>query len=149
MEEENSIIEEKEERKGIELTDNALKHLLSVRRWTFFFSVVGSVFVALFFLGMIIVGTSVNFMPQTLPYYGKTLFIIYAIVALLFFIPLLGLYRFSVRIKEGIDARDSLVVEAAFKSLKVSVQAMGVLLALVVCLYVLVSLVSAIALLFA
>lgn len=134
--------EVKNENSDIELTSKSLDYLLSIRRWTRAFSVVGFVIVALLLLGMIIVGTSTDLMTSLLFHYGKTLYAIYLFIVFLLFIPLYGLYRFSGKIEEGILAKDPLTIEAAFRNMKISAQSFGILFLIVVFLYVLISIIG-------
>ncbi len=132
------------------LSNQSLRHLWEVRRWGNFFSILGFVFIGLIivvggmataFLGL--AGSmSDMFDPQKQnisEIYGGAAFIVfYIIIGLIYYFPVLYLYRFSSHMKTAIQTRNETELTLAFKYLKSNFRFMGILCIVILALYALI-----------
>ena len=121
--------------KSVELTEASLSYLNTTRKWGIFLSIVGFIFTGLILLIAIIVATSFSFIESALPVSGFSLFLIYIAIAILYFFPVLFLYKFSVNTKIAIDSRSSSHAEIGFKNLKSMFKYIGILTIAILTIY--------------
>jgi hypothetical protein len=69
---------------------------------------------------------------------GAFYLVICLVLALIYFFPTLNLYRFSVKIPKGIDAKDDTVITEAFMNQKSLYKFMGILTIIILCFYAMV-----------
>ena len=68
-------------------------------------------------------------------YIGPFLTVVYLLFAVLYFFPVLYLYRFSVKMEEGLRAQNGDTVELAFQNLKSLFKFMGLFMAVILGFY--------------
>jgi hypothetical protein len=125
----------------LELTNETINELIQIRKWTTFFSVLGFVVVALLaFVGIILVlfmsklGNTGTFAKYPLVLVG----LFYLGFAVLYFVPVLYLHRFSVKSQKAIVNNDSATFQDAFTNLKKHYQFIGVLTIIIIAIYIIV-----------
>tara|TARA_R110001606_G_scaffold345365_1_gene494263 strand:- start:36 stop:485 length:450 start_codon:yes stop_codon:yes gene_type:complete len=117
--------------------------LREIARWTFFFSILGFISIALTLIAAILIATvyapMLNMVSQQqgLPAIGLPLAITYVISALLYFMPVWYLFKFSRKMKSALATKNDDVLADAFENLKSHFKYIGVLTIIVISLYVL------------
>jgi len=140
---ENTESTEKEtlEQKGLILSKNNLIDLTEIRKWTMFFTVLG--FIAIGFMviaalamGMIgIMGGTFGGMREASFLGGFSL--VYLIIALLYFFPVLYLLKFSTHMKNAIEKTSQNDLSVAFTNLKSHYKFVGIFTIVFIGIYIL------------
>ena len=125
--------------------------LREIARWTFFFSILGFISIALTLIAAILIATvyapMLNMVSQQqgLPAIGLPLAITYVVSALLYFMPVWYLFKFSRKMKSALATKNDDVLADAFENLKSHFKYIGVLTIIVISLYVLLVVFSVVA----
>ena len=136
----NSVFENFE----LRLNEQSKKFLRETAKWAFILSIIGFIMigifilVAVFFIVMIFT-TSSNFNP--LAQSGASveiLAIVYFLMALLYFFPVLFLYRFSKKMKSALLEKNTEDLTTAFSNLKSFYKFIGVTALIVIGIYMLI-----------
>jgi hypothetical protein len=118
-------------------------HLSETAKWARFLSVVGFVFLGLMILGGVSISLYTN---RPLDNYGGSgvfdsfgvgMAFLYIIVAVLWFFPLLFMFRFASRMKAALHGNDQNTLNTAFQNLKVCFRYVGIITIIVLALYAL------------
>ena len=126
------------------LTSKAKGFLREISKWTFFFSILGFINIALFVLAAIVMmlGVSTNLdlvgQQQGIPNLGLILGAFYIVIAILMTFPVWYLFKFSRKMKEALASKNDDTLADAFENLKSHFKFIGVLTIIVISLYVLV-----------
>jgi hypothetical protein len=121
-------------------------HLSETARWGKFLSIVGFVFCGLIILvGIIFISAFGNFQrtygtsesSSLIAGMGPMLFVIYIIIAVLYFFPCLFLLRFSNKMKAALAADNQPELTASFQNLKILFRYLGILTIIVIACYLL------------
>ena len=120
------------------LTSTDKNNLLETSRWGKFLGVVGFIMsgllalVSITFMG----GTFIN--PNDIyPGLGASIFIIYLVIAVIYVFPSLYVFRYSIKIKEGINSSDQSRCTEGFSNLKNLFLFFGIMTIIVLALYAL------------
>ena len=119
--------------KPLELTNNCLEHISETRKWTLFISILGFIF-----MGFCIILIPIIFATSGLKGITKTglLTVVPMILMTVFyFFPIYYLLKFSINSKKAILDSDGLLLEVAFKFLKLHYRFMGVLVIVAIVIY--------------
>lgn len=120
------------------LNEEAVLYLEETRRWAYFLSIIGFIGVGLMILVGVFIGSAMN-------KYGGSTFAsvpaqmvstVYMLIAIVYFFPILYLFRFAVRMKIGLHESNQESMNAAFKNMKSLFRFMGILSIIVISLYV-------------
>jgi len=136
---------------GLSLDNSVNGYLRETAKWSRFLAIVGFIGLGLgliIFLFMILVGFS-SFQTadpyNQYPGYEKTLFMsrgiatVFGLVFIvLYFFPLMYLYRFGTQMRDALNANDQEKLTTAFKNLKSVFRFMGILTIIILALYALV-----------
>jgi hypothetical protein len=125
------------------LSQEAQYYLQQAGKWATFLGIVGFIFCGLFFIAAIFIGSIFAFLgrlsptPQNaaLQSVGPALSIVYILIDAVYFILVLYLYQFAVRIKRGIAFIDNVTVTSAFSKLKSFFKAWGILTIVLLSIY--------------
>ena len=126
------------------LTSKAKGFLREISKWTFFFSILGFINIALFVLAAIVmmlgVSTTLDLVGQQqgIPNLGVILGAFYIVIAILMTFPVWYLFKFSRKMKEALASKNDDTLADAFENLKSHFKFIGVLTIIVISLYVLV-----------
>lgn len=123
----------------LELTKEALSNLYETRKWTHFLAIMGFIFIGF----MILLGFAIKSflssmgegVPQ-MPYSSTLLGFIYLMIGLLYFFPVLYLFKFSKWMKTALVNNNPSDLNEAFKNLKAHYRFIGVLTIITLCFYV-------------
>ncbi|QKJ30575.1 hypothetical protein HQ865_12675 [Mucilaginibacter mali] len=135
------------------LSQEAQYYLQQIGKWASFLGIVGFVFCGLFFIMAIFIGSIFAMMSKISPMYaqnpaasamGPMLSVIYIVFDAIYFILVLYLYQFAVRIKRGIAFVDNAMVTSAFSKLKSFFKAWGIITIVLLSFYALIFVIVAI-----
>lgn len=114
--------------KKLELNEDALTELTQIRKWAMFFSVLGFIFIGLMaFAGLIMFAMSSSLAGAGLGKVPMALIgILYFALGIIYILPVIYLYRFSVDAKNAIESKDAVLIASALKSLKKHFRFIGV-----------------------
>lgn len=125
------------EKHGMTVDTDILPILNETRKWTMFIAIIGFVGIGFLVVLAFSVGTIMEMSQQDMPFPSYTFTVIYLLLAVLYFFPVLYLYRFSVNIKKAIDDSSSAGLLEAFANLKAHYKFIGILLIVMLTFYVL------------
>jgi hypothetical protein len=122
----------------IDLSKEALSNLYEMRKWTNFLAIMGFIFIGF----MILIGFAIKSFLATmgpdipqLPYSSTLIGFIYLMIGLLYFFPVLYLYKFSSWTKSALANNNSSDLNEAFKNLKLHYRFIGILTIITLVLY--------------
>jgi hypothetical protein len=130
----------------IVLTAEAQSYLLSAGKWATFLGILGFIFCGLFALVALSIGTIFTKMAEMMPYnpgfkmmagFGGGVSIFYLLIDLLYFFFALYIYQFAVKIKAGVNFRDTAHITAGLGKLKSFFKLWGIVTIVFICVYVL------------
>jgi hypothetical protein len=131
--EQSTILDDNVSGESLALTRESLVYLNEIRRWTMFFAILGFIGVALLVLMAFFVGAVFQLFSQ-FPGAGPggnmptTMFtVIYLVIALLYFFPVLYLYRFSSNLKRALQLNDTDSLTMSFRWMKAHFKFVGVI----------------------
>jgi hypothetical protein len=139
-------MEEQKSDINLELTRASVYNINTIRKWTMFLSVLGFVMIGF----VVVFGFSLGFIIEKIggdtgaPFPYFIMGFIYLVIGIIYFFPILYLYRFSTHAKKSIEENDSDALTNAFRFLKDHYVYMGILMALATGLYLLSMIVLAI-----
>lgn len=117
--------------------NNEIKsYLLETSKWSKFIAIMGYVGLGLLTLLGLLLMFGLSFpstLPKGIPMFGFGF--LYILMAVLYYFPTTYLYRFSERIKKGVNSNDESVVTDAFLNLKKTFKFMGIMLIVILSLY--------------
>ena len=128
----------------ITLNTKSKSFLREISKWAFFFSILGFIGIAFLVVVSILMSTvfALNLdmlsQQQGLPSMSTTLTITYLVSALLYFMPVLYLFKFSRKMKAALIAKNDEALADAFENLKSHFKFIGVLTIIMISLYVLI-----------
>jgi uncharacterized membrane protein len=129
------------ENRKIEIDQETLNNLNTIRKWTMFLAIIGFILLGLFIIIGVIAGTFLSAfnsggagpgIPESL------MFAIFLVLAVIFFFTILFLFRFSKHTAHAVQNLDKKELHKAFKNLKSYFVYLGVLIIIVLILYVVV-----------
>ena len=127
------------ENRKIEIEQETLNYLNTTRKWTMFLAVIGFIFLGLFIIIGVIAGTFLSAfkagqtslgVPETL------LYIIFIVLAAIYFFPILFLFRFSKHTANAVQTLSKEELHKAFRNLKAYFIYLGVLIIIGLSIYV-------------
>lgn len=137
----NELLDENETN-GLHLTQETRDYLRETAKWAKFIAITGFVF-----LGFMVIFsfTMSYFMGKfgadlehvDMPIFRGLLSVIYLILALIFFFPVLYLYKFATNMMRALDNDDEAALTEAFKNMKSQYKFYGVYLIIIIAIYAL------------
>ncbi|MFO7938903.1 MAG: hypothetical protein R6U66_04050 [Bacteroidales bacterium] len=124
------------------LPHSSVKHLLEIRKWTMFLSIVGFIFIGLGAIVLPFWGVLVGNVGE-FGYFALTPVVLMLVI---YFFPIYYLYKFSSYAKQAERSLDPIAYDNAFLYLKKHYRFIGILLLVVLVLYVIIGLVAALGL---
>ena len=123
---------------GVSLNDEMRTYLEETAKWTYFLSILGFVFLGFIVIGALFAGLIFGSLSQELGYglSGGLISLIYLSVALLFFFPVLYLFRFSTKAKTAVRTGNDGELTDAFQNLRSHYKFIGILTIVMLGLYV-------------
>jgi len=120
-----------------------LGFLKETSTWTYFLSILGFIGIGLMILGGLFFSLALNLMPGGNPYAGlgvdmSYFGMIYVIIALFYFFPVLYLFNFSRKMKSALSSNNNDELTAAFSNLKSHYKFIGIFTIVIISIYVLI-----------
>lgn len=135
MENQSSVFENFE----MQLTSDSKDFLREAAKWAYFLSILGFVFVGLFVIIGLFMGTALSTLSSRsagmLP--ASFFSAIYIIMAALYFFPVLYLYRFGSNVKRAFSSNDTEALTQGLKGLKSHYKFVGILAIIMISFYIL------------
>ncbi|WP_046757637.1 DUF5362 family protein [Kordia jejudonensis] len=128
----------------LRLNEQSKKFLRETARWAFILSIIGFIVIGLFvfvavFFGVMFSAFNSNANPfQQQGLSGGFIGIVYFVLAILYFFPVMYLYRFSRRMKAALAEKSTDGLTRAFSSLKSHYKFLGIVILSIVGIYALV-----------
>ncbi len=128
----------------MELSKETLGHLNETRKWTNFLAIIGFVFIVfIIFLAFFMSSVFSSMEHETdFPISGTLIGFIYLAMGLIYFFPILYLYKFSTFAKKALFTQNSTDLNEAFKNLKSHYRFMGILTIIMFSVYALIFIVG-------
>lgn len=112
------------------LSPRAIMFLTQTRKWVNFLAILGFVAIGLMVISGLFFGTMMGAMmgDTGMAAVGGSAFfgLFYIIVALIYFFPVMYLYKFGTKLKTALATRDSISLEQAFENLKSHYKFVGI-----------------------
>ena len=126
----------------LKLNADSRSFLKEITGWTYFLSIIGFIFVGLLVLIAVFASSIYNMamaqLSQESPFdVGLFMTAVYLIVALIYFFPILFLFKFSKRLKSALKSKDNVELASALEMLKSHYKFVGVFTIIVLSLYAL------------
>jgi MFS family permease len=131
--------EKKKEEKKIEIGQETLNILNTTRKWTMFLAILGFIGIGVLLGAGVVTGlflTVFNTTETNLGFPESIIFVIVIFLALVYFFPVLYLFRFSKNISEAVRTYDKTKLHEAFRNLKAYYLYIGVLIIVFLALYI-------------
>lgn len=131
------------------LTNTAKYFLKEIAGWSKFLAILGFIFIGIMVVFSFFAGTIFHRFPQAqiqvIPFdFRYFITIVYLVFALIYFFPVLYLFKFSTKMKLALQNKDNDILEKAFENLKSHYKFIGVFTIITISLYVLVIIFAAI-----
>jgi len=125
----------------LNLNAHSRSFLKEIAGWTYFLSIIGFIFVGL----LVIIAVSANSIYNNMAQFsqespfdvGLFMTAVYVIVALIYFFPILSLFKFSKRLKSALKSKEDEELASALEILKSHYKFIGVFTIIVLSLYAL------------
>lgn len=121
----------------INILPEMLPILHETRKWALFIAIIGFVGIALLVIMAFSIGSLMDITQQPMPFPGYSFTVINLLLAVLYFFPVLYLYRFSVNLKKSLHSSSSDKLLVAFSNLKSHYKFIGILFIVMLAIYVL------------
>lgn len=131
-------MEETTEVKKIEIEDQTLAHLNTARKWAMFLAIMGFIFLGLMIVIGFIAGTFLKTFSSAetgSAFTGSLVYIPLVIGAVIYFFPVLFLFRFSKFSAKAVRTYDKLDMHKAIKNLKYYFAYFGILVIVMLVIY--------------
>ena len=130
--------EEQQTEFQITLNRNSLLDLNITRKWTFFLSIMGFIFIGIMVLlavVMMVTGTMIDAQAVHMPFSMTWFSLIYLIFAVIMFFPAWYLLKFSSTMKNALYSKNTNDIEVAFHYLMAHFRYMGIYVIVILALY--------------
>lgn len=133
------------ENRKMEVETETLVHLNTTRKWAMFLAIIGFIFLGLMILIGLIAGTfltAFNSGEKGLGIPESLLFVPVLLLAVIYFFPVLFLFRFSKHTSHAIQTLDKMDFHKAIKNLKYYFAYIGILIIVILSLYIVVLIIA-------
>ena len=133
------------ENKKIEIEQETIKHLNTTRKWAMFLAIIGFIILGLIIIIGLIAGTfltAFNSGGKDLGIPESLMFVPILLLAVIYFFPVLFLFRFSKHTSHAVQTLDKLEFHKAIKNLKSFFVYIGVLIIIILSLYIVVLIIA-------
>lgn len=129
----------------LNISSNIKTFLEEISKWSFILSIIGFVGIGLLVVIGFLFSTIMALMSDSNAYdlgYSAGVGFFYIIIALIYFFPILYLYKFSRKMKSALHSKNNDDFESAFANLKSHYKFVGILAIIIISLYVLLFLIG-------
>ncbi len=124
------------------ISNNALKYLGEIGKWSKLLAIVGFISIGLMLLFALFFGIIISILPQStgvqLPIPSFMYSMIYMVIALIYYFPTMYLYKFSKKINSAISANNNEALETALENLKSCFKFIGIITIMFIIFYALI-----------
>jgi hypothetical protein len=123
----------------LEIEQPTLKQLNTARKWAMFLAIIGFIFLGIMIVVGLIAGTFLKTFSSGENNFGisdKLVFIPILLIGLIYFFPVLFLFRFSKYVSRSIQNLDKLQFHKAVKNLKLYFAYIGILIIIILSIYI-------------
>lgn len=122
---------------GLELNPRAIEFLRETRKWANFLAVLGFIGLGIFVLTALFMGAVMGSLGRIggSNFNGFMVSFVYIIIALIYFFPILYLYRFAAKLKMALNTNNNTALEASFQNLRSHYKFIGVLTIIMMAFY--------------
>ncbi|MGC8824311.1 MAG: hypothetical protein ACP5PZ_06910 [Bacteroidales bacterium] len=110
----------------MELDEISISYLVAIHKWAYFFAILGFVGIAILLLIGILSKTILGIVNPELGAAATIMGFIYVLLALIYFFPVIYLYRFARLTKKAIQQSNNLLMQEALLNFKKHYQFIGV-----------------------
>lgn len=137
MDEQLEHISNEQDDNGLSLSNESKGYLAETAGWTKFLAIIGFVMMGLLVLMGLFAGSIFSALGagDEMPFPPFLFGLIYIIIGLIYFFPILYLFRFSTKVKEAIQQKNEALLTAGFSNLKSHYKFVGILVVAVLALY--------------
>ena len=132
MEDNTSQSTESEQNK---LSKYAIYQLGEIGKWTKFLAIIGFIFIGLMVVLGFYMGSFMSKINPAVPYPSYMFTFIYLVLGLIYFFPILYLFKFSMHLKRSLSAKDPSQLDSAFSNLNAHYKYVGILAIIVLAIY--------------
>lgn len=139
------MMENTSEPTKLEIEAETLKHLDKTRKWAMFLAIIGFIFLGLIIIIGLLAGTfmtAFNTGEKSLGIPSSLMFVPVLVLALIYFFPVLFLFRFSKHTSHAIRTLDKLELHKAIRNLKSYFAYIGILIIIIFSFYIVVLVVA-------
>lgn len=122
---------------NIILNKENLHDLNETRKWTFFLAILGFIGVALMVIAALFIGSFLESSGQQMPVPHGALTGLYLLFAIIYFFPILYLYKFSTSTRKAVHENSEHELTSAFTNLKRHYKFIGIIAIVVLVMYAL------------
>ncbi len=131
------------QREELRLNETSIGFLRETAKWAYFLSIMGFIGIAFivlmaFFMGSIMGSVGAIGGDTEIGMMGGFITVIYLLIAVLYFFPVLYLFKFASRMKHAVHSNNTDVMTSAFENLKSHYKFMGILTIVMISIYILV-----------
>ena len=129
----------------IEIEESTLNHLNTARKWAMFLAIIGFISLGLMMIVGLLAGTFLKTFSSGENNFGLSdslIFIPVILIAIIYFFPILFLFRFSKYISRAIRTMDKMIFNKAIKNLKFYFAYIGIVLIIVLTIYIVILIVA-------
>jgi amino acid transporter len=130
-------MENLQENRKIEIEQETLNDLNTTRKWSMFMAILGFIFLGLMLIVGLLAGTFLSALSPGggMKVGGVFSFIMFLIIAVIYFFPVLYLFRFSRHTGNAVASLDKAELHKAFRNLKSYFVYIGILIIIILSLY--------------
>jgi amino acid transporter len=130
-------MENLQENRKIEIEQETLNDLNTTRKWSMFMAILGFIFLGLMLIVGLLAGTFLSALSPGggMKVGGVFSFIMFLIIAVIYFFPVLYLFRFSRHTGNAVASLDKTELHKAFRNLKSYFVYIGILIIIILSLY--------------
>lgn len=126
------------ENNKIEIGPETIKNLNATRKWTMFLSILGFIFLGVLIVVGVVTSTFLNAFKSKEVNLGipeSLMLVLFITIAALYFFPVFFLFRFSKNIRDAIQKRSAVMLDKAFKNLRIYFTYIGIMVIIVLSIY--------------
>lgn len=123
---------------GMTLNDEIRSYIKEIAKWGYFLAILGFIFTGFIVIGALFAGFMFGAMSDELGMgiSGGLISVLYLVLALVYFIPILYLFRFSSKARMALQSGSDSELTEAFQNLKSHYKFIGILTIVILALYV-------------
>lgn len=142
---ENQEIHDEIEKKPLEIPYSSIGEIDEIRKWSKFFSILGFIFIGLIIIVGLFFGSFFSILSggiYPLPFPGFLMTFMYLALAVIYFFPVLYLFRFSNLAGKAIKTNDSEKIGKAFTNLRSHYRFIGIFTIIILGVYLIVAIIA-------